>query len=178
MVDAQTIGVLVTAASVTVAAVYYIMNLRETTKNRRATLSMNVLQSFFSEEGNHRMMDLLNMQWSDFDDYVKKYDSSVNVENYAKRQAYWQTCDLLGYLYKTGVLDIQTIYNVGGFGILLVWRKFKTIIEEYRRWEYPSDYLGNFEYLANVLSKMREDRDIEINRKLDISISTHIKPSP
>jgi hypothetical protein len=163
------------AIGVCVAAFYYAMNLRETTRNRRATLSMNVLQSFFSEEGNLRMMDLLKMQWNDLDDYKNKYDSTVNPENFAKRQAFWQTSDLLGYLYRTGVLDVQTIYNVGGFGILLVWRKFKAIIEEYRRWEYPSDYLGNFEYLANVLSKMREDRDIEINKKLDISISTHIK---
>lgn len=163
------------AIGVCVAAFYYALNLRETTRNRRATLSMNILQSFMSEEGALRFIDLLNMQWNDFEDYKKKYDSSVNPGNYAKRMAFWQTCDLIGYQYRAGILDIQTIYNVGGIWIWNAWRKFKPIIEEYRKWEWPSDTYENFEYLANILIKMSEDRDAESVGKSDIVISTHLK---
>ena len=53
--------------------------------------------------------------------------------------------------------------------------EFKPIIEEYRKWEWPSDTYDNFEYLANVLSKMQEKKDAEYNRKADIVISTHLK---
>jgi hypothetical protein len=171
----QSLSYVAAAIGVCVAAFYYAMNLRETTRNRRATLSMNIMQSFLSEEGALRWVDLLSMQWKDFDDYVKKYDSSVNRENFAKRAAFWNTCDMLGYQYRTGILDIQTIYNVGGIWIWNAWRKFKPIIEEYRKWEWSSDAFENFEYLANVLSKMQGDKDAEYNRKSDIMISTHLK---
>jgi hypothetical protein len=180
MVDAsllQSLSYLAAAIGVCIAAFYYAMNLRETTKNRRATLSMNILQSFMSEEGALRWVDLVSMQWDNFDDYVKKYDSSVNRENYAKRATFWNTCDMLGYQYRSGILDIKTIYNVGGPWILGAWRKFKPIIEEYRKWEWPRDTYKNFEYLANVISKMQEDNDAEWERKSDIMISTHVKPT-
>jgi hypothetical protein len=131
----QSLSYVAAAIGVCVAAFYYALNLRETTRNRRATLSMNIMQSFLSEEGALRWVDLLSMQWKDFDDYVKKYDSSVNRENFAKRAAFWNTCDMLGYQYRAGILDIQTIYNVGGIWIRNAWRKFKPIIEEYRKWE-------------------------------------------
>jgi len=49
---------------------------------------MNIMQSFLSEEGALRWVDLLSMQWNDFEDYKKKYDSSVNPGNYAKRAVF------------------------------------------------------------------------------------------
>ena len=33
-------------------------------------------------------IELLNMQWTDFDDFARKYDSGVNPDNYALRAAY------------------------------------------------------------------------------------------
>ncbi len=149
----QSASYVVAAIGVCVAAFYYALNLREATRNRRATLSMNILQQFMSEEGALRFMELGSMHWSDFEDFKKKYDSSVNPENYAKRLAVWQTCDLIGYMYRTGILDIQTIYNVSGQWICLLWRAFQPVIEEYRKWEWHNDRYGNFEYIANILDK-------------------------
>ena len=114
MVDAQTLTTIFAGIGVGVAAFYYALNLRETTRNRRATLTTNLLQTFLSEEGALRLLDLLSMKWDDIDDYIKKYDSSVNRENYAKRVAFWNSCDMLGYQYKTGIIDIETIYNLAG----------------------------------------------------------------
>ena len=79
------------------------------------------------------------MRWSDFEDYVKKHDSAVNPANFAKRAAFWQTCDSLDYQYRTGTIDLKTIYNVGSTWILSCWVKFKPIIEHYRKWEWQSN---------------------------------------
>lgn len=46
MIDAQTVGVLVTAASVTVAAIYYIFTLRTNQKNLKANLDTRQAQLF------------------------------------------------------------------------------------------------------------------------------------
>jgi len=74
-------------------------NMKETMLNRRATFTNNLLQSILSEEGQLRYIEVLNMQWTDFDDFVKRYDSSVNPQNYAKRGALWDACDTIGRQY-------------------------------------------------------------------------------
>jgi len=50
MVDAQTVGIVVTAASVTVAAIYYIYNLRVSNRMSRITLTNSILQTHITPE--------------------------------------------------------------------------------------------------------------------------------
>jgi hypothetical protein len=59
LVDLQLIGVLVTATSVTIAAIYYIVNLKETLRNRRVALATSLMQTFISEEGSRRWIDII-----------------------------------------------------------------------------------------------------------------------
>ena len=58
--------------------VHYVMNLREVKRNRRITLTTTMLQPFMTEEGFNQINDLLEMEWSDIDDFKRKNDSSVN----------------------------------------------------------------------------------------------------
>jgi hypothetical protein len=169
----QSVSYIAGALGVCVAAGYYIQNMRETVKNRRATITTTLLQSFLSEEGGLRLLDLLSMQWKDIDDFVKKYDSSINPQNYAKRFAFWNTCDMLGYQYRTGIIDLETIYDIGGQMIVTIWTKFKPIIEHYRGWEWSKDYLSNYEYLVGELLILQEGRDKNYREKFDVVLSTH-----
>jgi hypothetical protein len=59
LVDLQLIGVLVTATSVTIAAIYYIVNLKETLRNRRVALATGLMQTFISEEGSRRWIGII-----------------------------------------------------------------------------------------------------------------------
>ena len=170
----QTVSYIAGAIGVCVAGFYYAMNLRETTRNRRATFANSILHDFMSEEGALRWVDLLSMKWDDFDDYVKKYDSAVNRENFAKRAAFWATCEAIGYQYRTGAIDLETVYNVAGTWIQACWMKFKPIIERYRGWEWSNDAYENWEYLANALEKVSSEKDAKYKRKLDVMISTHV----
>ena len=150
MVDVQTIGVLVTAASVSIAAIYYIMNIRETNKNRRVTLANTMMQTFISEEGSRRWTELWNMKWKDFDDFKIKYDSSHNPDNYAKRNAVWNTCDILGYMYESSIIDMETIFAISGPSVYITWEKFKPIIVGYRDLgEYSPIQYRHWEHLAS-----------------------------
>jgi len=173
MVDAQTVGVLVTAASVTVAAIYYIVNLRETTKNRRATLTNNLIQLFTTKEFAYTWDAFQRMKWDSFDDFQKKYDSRVNPENFALRVSFWNLCDSIGYQYKTGLIDIGTVYNVAGIWIGDAWFMFGPVIKEYRKTDYPRDMYENFEYLAEVLGRMRGQRDSDWDKKMEQVVLTH-----
>ena len=75
-------------------------------------------------EGNLILMDLLNMEWNDLDDYKRKYDHRVNSENFAKRAAVWNRLESLGLFYRRGLLDLETLRSGGGTVMVLLWRKF------------------------------------------------------
>ncbi len=156
----QSVSYIAGALGVCVAAAYYVMNLGETRKNRRVVMTSSLIQPFTSLESGKVFIDLLSADWSDFDDFVKKYDSHVNPDYFAKRMSFWTLCDLIGYQFKSGLIDNETVYSVLRGYIVNGWLKFKPIIYEYRRrHEFPADAYDNFEYLANELSKMYKERD-------------------
>jgi hypothetical protein len=49
--------------------------------------------------------------------------------------------------------------------------KFKPIIDEYKKSDYNKDYLNNFEYLANVLARIRKEREPSWNGPTDLGMS-------
>jgi hypothetical protein len=118
------------------------------------------MQSFVSEEGSRRWIELMQSEWKDFDDFLKKYDSSVNLDYFAKRNAVWNTCDILGYQYMTGLLDLGTLWTICNTAVPYTWSKFGPIIEEYKkRGEYYQHTYEHFEYLAYELSKIMAKTD-------------------
>ena len=149
---------MVAATGVLVAAVFYIANLRETTRNRKATFSLALLNNVFGHEGARDYVELLSMQWTDVDDFKRKYDSSVNPENYILREHFWDVCNEIGWQYRTGLVDLDTVWRVG-LGIHLVWFKFKPIIEVYRREEYGMLMHRDWEYLAEKIDEVLSSED-------------------
>ena len=141
-------------AGLLVGIFYYIMTLRNTRENQRITLTTTLLEPFMTVDGNRIIMDLINMEWNDFDDFKNKYDSRVNPENYAKRAAVWKRLESLGLFYRRGLLDLETLRAGGDLVIAIMWRKFKPIIEEYRKSDFNKSSNQHWEYLAESLSKL------------------------
>ncbi len=155
----QSVSYVAGAIGVCVAAFYYALNLRETTRNRRAGLTQSMLQIFSSYEGFKRILQLYDMKWESFDDFMKKYDSTVNPDNAAIRHEIWDACDVLGHMWREGIIDKNMIYNRARAHISMLWIKFKPIIEEYRRSELPIDIWSNWEYLAKELDMITLKND-------------------
>jgi hypothetical protein len=155
------------ALGVCVAAVYYVMNLRETVKNRRAVTSNNVQQLFLTEEWQQRFLEVMSIQWRDFEDFKKKYDSSVNPGSYVKRNSLLVQYDNVGRQYRSGVIDLDAFGSVSAYALVLAWLKFKPVIEGYRGSEYPRDGFSDFEYIADALERRLKERDPEFMEKID-----------
>jgi len=149
---------MVAVTGVLVAAVYYVVNLRETAKNRRITLTTTMMQPFMTVEGLRQFINLISMDWKDLDDFKKKYDSRVNPQNYAERLSIWNLCENLGQLYREGLIDLKTLYGGSSYMIQIMWLKFKPIIEMYRGGDFPKNYASNFEYLAEELNEYHRAR--------------------
>jgi len=170
----QPVSQVAAAIGVCIAAFYYVLNLRETAKNRRAATSNNVQQLFLTEEWQQRFLDVMSMQWKDFEDFKNKYDSSVNPGSYVKRNSLLVQYDNIGRQYRSGVIDLDAFGSISAYALVLAWLKFKPIIEGYRGLEYPRDGFSDFGYIAVALEKRLEDKDPEFMKVID-SISW-IKP--
>ena len=155
----ETVSYIAGALGVFVAAIFYILNLRETTKNRKIAFTTNFMQSFYSKENSRRFIDLLHMRWNDHADYLNKYDSQANPENFADRWSFLGMLDVLGYQYKTGLVDIDTLYDLNWSPVLQLWIKFKPVIDEYKKSDYGKDTYANFELLAHELWRLKMERD-------------------
>lgn len=159
MIDLQSLSITLAALSFVVAVSYYALNLREIGRNRRITLTSTVLEPFMTKEGYGEVMEMLKMEWSDFEDFKSKYDHRANPENANVRMAMWNRFETIGMLYREGLLDLITLYNVIGGVLTVIWFKFKPIIEMYRETEYDKSAYENFEHLAESVLKFTKKKN-------------------
>jgi hypothetical protein len=152
----QTIFQFLQTTGILVGVFYYVTTLRNQSRARKLTMANQLGQVISSVENLNIFMELLEMEWEDFDDFQRKYDSSVNRDNYAKRWMCWGLFERMGSELYQGNVDAEMLSSQTTFqGVWLQWNKFKPIILEYReRYGWP-DFLKWFEYLVDELVKAR-----------------------
>jgi hypothetical protein len=170
---------MVAATGVLVAAAYYILNLRvsqrnqeismknqelmlkaqqQTLETRQTQLSTSITEWLGSKDFLRDFVVLATLDWKDLDDYMKKYDSAVNAESYAQRWTVWTAYDNLGYLLREGLVNKDILFNSLGTGSVLIWGRYKPVIDYYRRRELGPQWLENFEYVAKEMWEMCKTR--------------------
>ena len=154
MASFEYLPLVLTGLGLTASIIYYASVLRNSNKTRQTQVIMNLISSFFSTETRLVFEQMMMMQWDDYEDFRRKYDSSVNPENYSYRYNLWKMFDNLGYMLHQGLTDIDTIYNLlGGANLLLFWEKFSPIVLKQRENYGESDYFEWWEYLIDEVSK-------------------------
>ena len=163
----QTIIIFIQAIGILVAVIYHIMTLRNTAKNqqmqletRQSQLFMQLFQHWIDKDRWKDAWTISSMEWDDFDDFARKYDSSVNIENFAMRYNSWYFWEGMGLLLSKNMVDRDMIYYLlsGGFGVCWDWDQFGSVIKEMRvRLDLP-EFLVWFEYLAEEMRKMSAEK--------------------
>jgi len=160
LVFLQSVSYMAGALGVCVAAIYYMLNLREVRQNRRISFTSNLLQTIASKEGIRSWVTLMNTKWNNLEDFRIKYDSAVNEENFIDRQMYFYACEIIGFQYRRGLIDLETVYETAGEPIIDIFLKFKPVLDEYKRLgDYGKDVLQNFEYLSFKMAEIKSQRD-------------------
>ena len=116
----QTVGLLV-------GIFYYIMTLQNTRKNQELTLKsqkhaeetrkiqlMLEITEVIQSGGQTDWRDLMSLEWTDFNDFLSKYDAENNPEIHNKRAFIWRTLNVSGLLVRDGLLDISTYIDYIG----------------------------------------------------------------
>jgi len=159
MIELSTIRDLVAIFGVIAGFSYYVLTVRNQAKITRIQLLSQLYSRFRSPTGSQQYFELLNAEWSDYDDFERKYGSDSNPQFAGLRYFIWSTYNDVGYLVRQGLIDIEDVYNIVGTGISWTWSKYESIIEEQRRRYNGADWHRDFEYIAKELLKMKIARD-------------------
>lgn len=167
MVDYQTISVVFTGLSVSLAAFYYIGTLRnaqrsqqENLETRQAQLFMQLYQRTITEEANRSWTEHMAMNWEDFDDFDKRFGPS-SPDKLVKAHTLWQQYNGIGLLLMDGLIGRDMAYRLaGGWRAVLIWLKFGAVIGELRARYYNPDYMDGFEYLGREMMMYWEEKGL------------------
>ena len=158
MVSLELIVYVVPILGLTASIFYYAMVLRNQNKTRQAQLFMQIYQEMISPEKFRIMNELTNMEWEDYDDFMRKYSSDKNPDIWSKRYSHWYRFNGIGLLVKDGLIDVDRVYELTNEMIIWQWEKFSDIIIENRRYFNNPDWMEGFEYIAEEMKKVKARR--------------------
>jgi len=156
MIELSVIRDLVAIFGVIAGFSYYVLTVRNTRKAHELQVFMTILDGLNSEDKQRSWAELLNSDFSDYEDFLRKYDSAVNPEHYGKRASVWSYYNSIGYLLMKGRISIDTVYDLLGLPAVLQWNKWGEIILEIREKQELPQYFKGFEYLVGELKRYQE----------------------
>ena len=167
--------------SLVVGVIYYITIMRNSQKTRELTLEsqelarkaqeqtletrqnqifMQIYQQVNSEDTQKSWADLMNLEIKDYDDYLQKYDSSVNPSHFGKRAHLWYSFNTIGELLRQGIIEPDLLRRLNmGLWTIPMWEKWRDIIKEIRVKENIPDAWEGFEYLYDEMKKIRDIKE-------------------
>ena len=155
MVDIQTISIAVASTSVTVAAIYYMWQIRHQRRLRKTDLVLRLASTYESKEYSEALIRVLAYQYKDYDDFVEKYGQvpSVNPDQIAFRMI-CTFYEQLGMLVARKLVEPDLVYDL--FPAEMLWQKVKPIVEGVRKHFDEPRLLTWFEYLYNEMKKRKQ----------------------
>ena len=119
MVDIQTVSIILEACSFILAAAYYMITLRNQNQSRKAQLLLSLQKDIVNVDAWKRHRETSYWEWTDYNDFEKKYGSDNNPEAYAYRLTDWYWINTVGLMIKKNLIDEEMAYDV--FGSSIVW---------------------------------------------------------
>ena len=146
--------------SLVIGISYYIIVLRNQLKSQKHVEETRKIQllhdiSEFTSNSNNDFNTMMNMEWTDYEDFEIKYGWTNNPEGYNSRVKIWRNMNYYGLLVQDGIIDVGTYISMISDGAPIVWDKFKDIIMELRRIHDNPDFYSGMETLAEETDKFR-----------------------
>ena len=156
LAEIQAAYYMVAATGVLIAAVFYVLNMRATLQTRQAQLFMPIYATFHEKEYQRGYYEVMNWQWSDFEDYQKKYSYQNNSEAAMYRSILGAHLEGIGVLLRRRLIDPSFVDDLMSQVIVRYWEKFGPLIRESRvKLNYP--FMGEqSEYLYNQIKPIME----------------------
>ena len=150
-----------------VGIIYYLTIMRNNQKNqqlqletRQAQLYSQIIKELFDENYMKKSIHVLKMEWTDYDDFERKYGSDGNEDAYAERYSFWYFMNNIGFLVHENLISIKNANAVVSQFAIWNWVKFKDVIIKQREVYNMPDFMEYFEYLADELTKYRLEKGL------------------
>jgi hypothetical protein len=148
MVDIQTVSIAVASASVVLAAIYYVFQVRHQTKIRQTDLLTRLYSIMVSKDWLEAWQKVQSREALNYGDYLEKY-------GFVELNEVFVFLDQLGRLMKKGLIDIELIPLTYG-QVSATWEKIKPVLEGSRK-RYNAPKHGEYaEYLCSELKKIEQ----------------------
>jgi hypothetical protein len=156
-IDLQTISVAVASTSVTIAAIYYIWQIRHQNRVRQTDLVMRLYSALYSKEFTEALTTYLTADFEDFDDFIKKYGPTIPSEHPVQiaGQMVFSYFDAIGELLHKKLIDIETVEDL--FQVRLYWEKISPLMEDIRKQINEPRMFEWFEYLYSQMKKREKE---------------------
>jgi len=152
MLDIQTLSVTIAAVSVVAGIVYYSFQIRNQTKARQSDLVIRLYTGFSTKEFQEADLKVLNTEFKDYNDFVKKYGAFTSGKPIHKAILMVSSFfELIGVLLYRKLIDAGMVENL--FSVRIRWEKLKPIAEELRKHYSEPRLYEWFEYLYNEMKK-------------------------
>ena len=169
MVDAQTISIVFAGLSIGLAAIYYMLTLRNSQKaqqlqleTRQAQLFMQIYYTWSSRENINVRRELRTWTWTDYDDFIKKYGEANNSEANTLFQELATWFEGIGVLIKRKLIDPAFVDDLMSGHTLWGWEKFGSFVRERRVRDNLPYYYEFWEYLYDEVSAIAHKQHPEI----------------
>ena len=156
MIEISMIRDLVAIFGVIAGFSYYVLTVRNQNISKKTQDFMRIYEHFSSKQTFSDWWIQLDSHWEDYDDFEKKYGSDNNPDFASVRFTSWNYYEGIGVLLRKGMIELDLTYRLLGVYTLMHWFKWETIIKKMRRSFVGSDFLENFEYLADEMIRMRK----------------------
>jgi hypothetical protein len=168
MIQIEYLPIVLTGIGIMASILYYASVIRNQNRTRQAQMFMQIYHQVSSKSFQRDWIELMNMEWEDYDDFERKYGSDNNPENFAMRASQWMAMNGVGAMLRDGLIEPEKLVRLVGQSSQFLWAKFRPIIIEWRvRYGMPQGH-QDFEYLAEALEKelIRMNEDFKLPETL------------
>ena len=160
MVSIEVLAMLLSGLSISASILYYTSVIRNANKTREAQLFMQSYKETSTPELQQRAYELFSWQWQDFEDFNTKY--WTDKETRSIFIAFMIYMNGLGIMLEEGHLPARLLYKMdqGGYIPIMLWNKFKSIIQSQREFLNNPENWKYIEYYADEMIKLRKQNGL------------------
>ena len=147
--------ILLTGVSVSIAAVYYTINIRHQRAARQIQLFMNIYSRFDNQQLMRSLIDSRYNEWNTFEEWMEKYGPQGDREAYTNWVSLQNALQGIGHLVSEGYVRPETVSGLMGAIPTLNWERNEPIIRGLREKLGSSTLWDDVESLYHEMAKIR-----------------------
>jgi hypothetical protein len=159
VVDIQTVSIAVASASVVLAAIYYVFQVRHQTRVRQTDLIMRLYSTIVTKEFVENDVSIFNQEVNDLEGFMRKYGSFPKFMESPEYVPYMMDSEFfegVGILLRRKLIDIELVDDLFSSPIITIWEKTLPMTKALREYFNRPQLAEWFEYLYNEMKKREQ----------------------